>query len=125
MLSAEDRRTVLVCARVAARHGLPITACPWRNGDDDRHRALWFLWGRTYARLRPDLCGQALDDGDPGVLSVTWDAYAQGRDAARAGEPLTACPYRPDAPTAVEREQYRMWCRGYDTVNPFPIDYTG
>ncbi|MFC5748900.1 hypothetical protein [Actinomadura rugatobispora] len=86
-----------------------------------------FIWGRTYAQTRPELCAQALADGESGVWSVVWDAYGRGRDAATAGEPFTlwTCPYRLDAVTAVEREQFRQWCRGYDSVRPFPVDYSG
>ena len=50
-------------------------------------------------------------------------ALAEGKRAARDGHKATACPYRPDGPTAVERAQARMWLRGYDRINPLNIDY--
>lgn len=52
-------------------------------------------------------------------------AYVAGRVAGRERQPVTACPYDFDAPTAVERAQARMWIRGYDRENPMPIDYSG
>lgn len=52
-------------------------------------------------------------------------AHAQGRAAARAGEPLTACPYRFDAPDALTRARARMWFRGYDLERPAAVDYSG
>ncbi|GAA1819304.1 Rmf/CrpP fold protein [Actinomadura chokoriensis] len=51
-------------------------------------------------------------------------AVIAGRAAARAGEPVTACPYDPDGSTAVERAQARLWLRGYDRENPANIDYS-
>ncbi|WP_165975923.1 hypothetical protein, partial [Actinomadura rubrisoli] len=52
--------------------------------------------------------------------------FTHGRDAAEDGEPfsLRVCPYPLEAGTAVGRAQFRAWCDGYDSVNPFPIDYT-
>lgn len=52
-------------------------------------------------------------------------AHRQGRAAAQAGQPLTACPHNVDADTPQERALARMWLRGYDRVNPFPVDYSG
>lgn len=52
-------------------------------------------------------------------------AWVAGRVAGRERQPITACPYRPDAETAVERAQARMWIRGYDRENPANIDYSG
>lgn len=52
-------------------------------------------------------------------------AHRQGRAAAEAGQPATTCPYDLDAKTSHEQAQARMWLRGYDKVNPFPVDYSG
>lgn len=58
---------------------------------------------------------------------VMWRAHIEGQQAARDGLRATACPYNPFAEGvegAVERAQARMWIRGYDRVNPAPIDYS-
>lgn len=52
-------------------------------------------------------------------------ALAAGKTAGRDGQPVTACPYNPDAGTAVERVQARMWLRGYAQTRPDTVDYSG
>jgi hypothetical protein len=53
-----------------------------------------------------------------------YRARAAGIRAARADEPRTACPYRPDGSTARERMLCRAWLTGYGTVRPMPVDYS-
>ncbi|RAY13596.1 hypothetical protein DPM19_18125 [Actinomadura craniellae] len=84
-----------------------------------------FIWVRTYARHRPDLCDQALRDGEAGVMVLIWDAWLDGRETAAAGEPATSCPHDPRAGTALGRAVFSAWCRGYAEVRPPPVDYTG
>ncbi len=50
-------------------------------------------------------------------------AHLDGQRAAREGRPATVCPHDPASPDAVTRVKARMWLRGYDRVNPMPIDY--
>lgn len=122
----QDRRLAHITARGAARRSLPYDTCPWSAETSNRHRMMRFVWGRTYARHRPDLCDRALADGEFGVLVVAvYEPYAHGRDAAEDGEPITACPYPVDAVTAVGRAQFWAWFDGYTSVRPFPIDYSG
>lgn len=52
-------------------------------------------------------------------------ALVDGQRAAERGEPATACPYDPDATDPVTRARARLWLRGYDRVNPIPVDYSG
>lgn len=61
-------------------------------------------------------------------MSVALDlarARAAGVRAARADEPRTANPYRPDAEAAREAMLWHAWNSGYDTIRPFPVDYSG
>ncbi|GAA3144881.1 hypothetical protein GCM10010466_39960 [Planomonospora alba] len=51
-LSALDRRAAITFGRLAARRGLPVTACPYDPGRDDRNRALALLWVRSWRRHR-------------------------------------------------------------------------
>lgn len=52
-------------------------------------------------------------------------ALAEGKAAGAAEQPITTCPYRPDAEKSVERVQARMWLRGYAQARPDTIDYSG
>lgn len=52
-------------------------------------------------------------------------ALTAGRTAARANEPVTACPYDPNGESPQERALARLWIRGYDRERPAPIDYSG
>jgi len=52
-------------------------------------------------------------------------ALNAGKVAGADGQPITACPYRLAAETAVERTQARMWLRGYAQARPDTIDYSG
>lgn len=61
-------------------------------------------------------------------MSVALDlarARAAGVRAARADESRTANPYRPDGDTARERMLWHAWNGGYESVIPFPVDYSG
>lgn len=51
-------------------------------------------------------------------------AHAEGQKAAKAGTPMSACPYDRNAESAVEQAKARMWLRGYDKIRPFPVDYS-
>lgn len=44
-------------------------------------------------------------------------AIRAGRDAARSGDPVTACPYS-QAGSPTERALARYWIRGYSRENP-------
>lgn len=63
--------------------------------------------------------------GDLAAALVMLRAHVAGQRAALDGQPATVCPYDPYAADAVTRVQARMWIRGYDRINPMPIDYTG
>jgi hypothetical protein len=52
-------------------------------------------------------------------------AQLEGQRAAHEGRPATACPYDPAAEDPVTRARARLWLRGYDKVNPLPVDYSG
>jgi hypothetical protein len=57
LISEQERRAAITAARFAARRGLPVTSCPWRQPADDRQRALRGIWVRTYLRARPQARG--------------------------------------------------------------------
>ncbi|WP_067469994.1 Rmf/CrpP fold protein [Actinomadura macra] len=63
--------------------------------------------------------------GDKAAGLALLRAHQEGQSAARAGQPLTACPYPLDTDDPVTRARARMWLRGHDRVDPFPIDYSG
>lgn len=50
-------------------------------------------------------------------------AMRDGADAARAGEPLTTCPYRLAGGDGLEELLGTVWCRAYDRVAGLPVDY--
>lgn len=43
-------------------------------------------------------------------------AYEQGKDARRAGKPLTSCPLSKDAPNG-KHKLYYEWCNGWYEVD--------
>lgn len=53
----------------------------------------------------------------------TAQAMKAGRDAARAGQPVTACPYDHRSLDARERVLAVLWCRAHNRVSPLPIEY--
>jgi hypothetical protein len=61
---------------------------------------------------------------DTAAALVMVAAHRAGQKAARDGQPMTALPYDQDAEDPRERARARMWLRGYDRVNPTPIDYS-
>lgn len=62
---------------------------------------------------------------DLAAAAVMVRAHRAGQDAAREGRDITACPYDLNAADSREQAKARMWLRGYDKVNPFPVDYSG
>ncbi len=50
-------------------------------------------------------------------------AMREGRDAARDGLPVTACPYDHSSADPAERVHAVLWCRAHNRVAPLPVDY--
>lgn len=59
------------------------------------------------------------------ALGTVTRAMAAGAEAAKAGQPLTANPWRASSTDVQERVQARMWFRGYDRHKPLAVDFTG
>lgn len=59
------------------------------------------------------------------ALPKVTAALQAGADAAKAGQPLTANPWRASAQDVDERIQAKMWFRGYDRHKPLAVDFTG
>jgi hypothetical protein len=49
-------------------------------------------------------------------------AVLAGRRAATNGRPPSACPYALDSDDPRTASLARLWLRGYDQVEPFPVD---
>lgn len=64
------------------------------------------------------------EPGDRAAGVVMLRAHREGQDAARAGQPLTTCPYDRTSEDPTVRARARMWLRGHDAVDPFPVDYS-
>ncbi|WP_344161679.1 Rmf/CrpP family protein [Nocardiopsis rhodophaea] len=53
------------------------------------------------------------------------DAHAAGRRAAQQGALRSTCPHDPDSSDPRTRNLFVSWMRGYASVVPTPVDYSG
>ncbi|WP_435109933.1 hypothetical protein [Nocardiopsis synnemataformans] len=53
------------------------------------------------------------------------DAHAAGAAAAREGALRSTCPHDPNAEDPRTRNAFVAWMRGYASVTPTPVDYSG
>jgi hypothetical protein len=60
-----------------------------------------------------------------GFVSDILDAHAEGRAAAERGDRRSTCPHDPDSSDPRTRNMWTSWMRGYASVTPTPVDYSG
>lgn len=53
------------------------------------------------------------------------DAHAAGAQAAREGALRSTCPHDAQADDPRTRNLFTAWMRGYASVVPTPVDYSG